>query len=270
MKFPTAPGTKIKQANSVKIDYSNINEGYVMVKNDGDKSKQYRLRVQRNNVLQHFTLQTDGIIKAFPLCFGNGKYCISVLKQIQGTNYGTELSLDADVKLSSEFAPYLYPNTYSNYKISSKCVLKASEICKGLYSDVERIRAINNWIISYIEYDYNLVAKMNSTNMSWWLPDPDTVIYDRKSICWGYASLFAAMCRSQSIPCRICVGWSGKSQKTYHAWNDVYSKVNGDITGIKIYANKWNRMDVTYMDSTRNSGWIYVSDDSNYKADYYG
>jgi transglutaminase-like putative cysteine protease len=105
--------------------------------------------------------------------------------------------------------------------------------------------------------------------MSWWLPNPDTVVFEHKGICWGYASLFAAMCRSQGIPCKICVGWS---QKSSHAWNTVYSKVNGDITGIQIVAKKWNRMDVTYMDMTRGSGKTveYIANDSNYKVNYFG
>ena len=52
-----------------------------------------------------------------------------------------------------------------------------------------------------------------------------------KGICYDLASLFAAMCRSQDIPCTLTKGYAGSS---YHAWNKV--NVSGN----------WYQIDMTY------------------------
>ena len=52
-----------------------------------------------------------------------------------------------------------------------------------------------------------------------------------KGICYDLASLFAAMCRSQGVPCKLTNGYVGN---VYHAWDQVY--VNG----------AWQNIDPTY------------------------
>ena len=50
-------------------------------------------------------------------------------------------------------------------------------------------------------------------------------------MCYDFSSLFAAMCRSEGIPCALTKGDAGSS---YHAWNKV--NLNG----------KWYQIDLTF------------------------
>ena len=50
-------------------------------------------------------------------------------------------------------------------------------------------------------------------------------------MCYDFSSLFAAMCRSEGIPCALTKGYAGSS---YHAWNKV--NLNGS----------WYQIDLTY------------------------
>ena len=62
-------------------------------------------------------------------------------------------------------------------------------------------------------------------------PGASATLSGTKGICYDFASLFAAMCRSQNIPCALTKGYAGSS---YHAWNKV--NVGG----------KWYQIDLTY------------------------
>ena len=63
------------------------------------------------------------------------------------------------------------------------------------------------------------------------IPDTAATLNSNKGICYDLASLFAAMCRSQNIPCTLTKGYAGSS---YHAWNKV--NVSGN----------WYQIDMTY------------------------
>ena len=67
--------------------------------------------------------------------------------------------------------------------------------------------------------------------MKSYIPSPTATLSGTKGICYDFASLFAAMCRSQNIPCALTKGYAGSS---YHAWNKV--NVGG----------KWYAIDLTY------------------------
>jgi len=268
MKYPTTPKTKVETREKLAtIDYSNTKEGYIVVTYRGDPTKKCKVRIGIGGRQQFFTVPSDGTSAVLPLCFGNGQYSVKVYQQIKDTQYIEIMSFDPTVKLVSPLIPWLYPNTYSNYGPGSTCVKTADRLCAGKYSDVERIKRIYNWIIDNLEYDKVLASRISTENMSWWLPDPDSVIRDKKSICWGYSSLFAAMCRSQGIPTKICVGFA---DKTYHAWNEVYSYEAGEVCGIKIKKNDWTRIDVTYMDTSNGGAVAFVNNNKNYTVEYYG
>ena len=73
--------------------------------------------------------------------------------------------------------------------------------------------------------------QITSGKVSKYIPDTNATLNSSKGICYDLSSLFAAMCRSQSIPCSLTKGYAGRS---YHAWN----KVNVD--------GAWYQIDLTY------------------------
>jgi len=246
-------GDKKVARPSAELDYSFANDGYVVAAYTGDESKLPRMRIKCQGNTQDFIMM-GGKPKAYPLCWGNGMYTIGVYRQIYQYQYSAVIALDVPVILSSEFSPYLYPNTYCMYNPLSACVRVSNGVCIGIDGDAGRVKAMERWIIDNVEYDTALAAKVQADR--WWLPDPDEVVHTGKSICWGYSSLFAAMCRAKGIPCKIVVGRVNGGGK--HAWNEAY--VNG----------VWERHDVTLLDSRGYAEMEQIIKSGNYEAEYYG
>ena len=271
MLIPSAPGIAVAKNSIAALDYSLVSEGYVMASYRGGEDRQCQMRIECNKQQQNLTILHDKPMKAFPLCYGDGRYSVMIIRQIEAGSSRAEILLQRsiDVELRDPFLPYLYPNTYTWYDEDSQCVKIANEICAGLETDFDKYKVIYHWICDNVYYDKELAQQITTEGMSWWLPNPDKVVAEGKGICWGYSSLAAAMCRSQGIPCRMCVGHAGSSK---HAWNDIWLEHGGIVNGIIYKSGDWTRSDITFMDSGGGSAAIvaYVSDDSKYTVEYYG
>ena len=87
-----------------------------------------------------------------------------------------------------------------------------------------------------------------------------------KGICFDYASLAAAMLRSQGIPTKLIFGYVSPDD-VYHAWNMFYTEESGWVTvSFEVSGNSWNRMDLTF--SAGGAAASFVGDGSNYTDVY--
>ena len=79
----------------------------------------------------------------------------------------------------------------------------------------------------------------------------------------------AAMLRSQNVPTKLVVGYSGS---IYHAWISVYSEETGWVDGaIYFDGTTWKLMDPTFASSGNQSKQImeYIGNGANYSAKYF-
>ena len=90
----------------------------------------------------------------------------------------------------------------------------ADEICAGCDTDEEKVQAIYHWIIHNFEYDYDYHAFIQYFDIR-------KTLRTRKGVCYDFSSLFAALCRSQNIPCYVVDGTSYETA-AQHTWNRVY------------------------------------------------
>ena len=103
----------------------------------------------------------------------------------------------------------------------------ADEICADCDTDEEKVRAIYNWMIHNFEYDYSYTPMVQYFNVH-------QTIETRKGICYDFSHLFAALCRSQHIPCFVVDGDKRDNNQYHHTWNRVY------------FNGSWWNMDVTF------------------------
>ena len=84
-----------------------------------------------------------------------------------------------------------------------------------------------------------------------------------KGICFDYASLMAGLLRSQGIPTKLVVGYSGTA---YHAWISVYLDEAGWVDNIiEFDGSSWSLMDPTLAACNDSSSVKeYIGDGSNY------
>lgn len=108
----------------------------------------------------------------------------------------------------------------------TKTVKLADEICTDCDTDEEKVKAISEWIIYNFEYDYEYNPVIQYFNVR-------KTLSTRKGICYDFSHLFAALCRSQNIPCYVIDGTKFDNANYHHTWNRVYfdgSWWNIDIT----------------------------------------
>ncbi len=115
----------------------------------------------------------------------------------------------------------------------------ANEICADSDTDAEKVQAIYNWMIANFEYDYDYQALLQYFNVR-------RTLSTHKGVCYDFANLFAALCRSQNIPCYVVDGTPYDRSTEDHSWNRVY------------YDGCWWDLDVTNdITSTANGKILY-------------
>ena len=256
---PAADGKDVSNSSNASIDYSHSSEGYIMASYSGSVGK-VKIKIDDPKGTSYIYLLTPGDgYEAFPLSGGNGTYKIMILENVSGDSYAIILDKSIDVSLSDDFLPFLYPNQYVNFTPDSKAVAKGADLAKDTYSDLEVIENIYTYVIDNITYDDNKAA----TVQYGYVPDVDETLSSGKGICFDYASLMCTMLRSQGIPARLDVGYSGEA---YHAWISAYAKEFGWVSGIIEFDGKsWKLMDPTFgANNNASSTEQYIGDGTNY------
>lgn len=260
---PSADGVTVYQNDFASIDTSNTSQGYVMVKYNGTKEK-VKLQITCPDQSCYTYLISDrGAYDTFPLTAGNGSYALQVLENVAGDTYTVSLAQSINVSIEDEFLPFLYPNQYVNFHTDSKAVSKGSDLAKDTYSDLDVVQNIYNYVIKNISYDTE-----KAQNVSYgYVPDIDDTLSSKKGICFDYAALMTSMLRSQNIPTKLEVGYSGDA---YHAWISTYIDDKGWVDDIiQFNGNTWQIMDPT-LAATNDSAAVkkYVGDGSHYVVKY--
>ena len=262
---PVASGKNVRNNSSATVDYSNCADGYVMVKWTGGGDPKLKVQVKGpSGTTYTYNLRTDGQYDVFPLSDGSGSYSVTVYKNISGTKYSTVLGASLSAKLADEFAPFLRPNQYVNYTEDSTAVAKGAELTAGIEDNLEKVAAVYDYVVKNLTYD----RKKAQTVKSGYLPDIDKVLEEKKGICFDYAALMAAMLRSQEVPVKLVVGYTGT---VYHAWLNVWSEESGWVDGMIYFDGAdWKLMDPTFASSGKQSESImkYINNPSNYTAKY--
>ncbi len=111
-------------------------------------------------------------------------------------------------------------------------------LCENADTDEEKVQAIYTWVRDNIEYDWGKKPII----MQYF--DVNDTMETKSGVCYDYACLFAAMCRSQNIPCLMVDGYKHLDPTFRHTWNRVF------------YNGSWYQLDVTF-DSTTKGNVLY-------------
>ena len=103
----------------------------------------------------------------------------------------------------------------------------ADEICDDCDTDEEKVKTIYEWMIHNFEYDYKCEPLIQYFNVR-------KTLTIHKGICYDFSHLFAALCRSQNIPCYVLDGTKLDDANYHHTWNRVY------------FNDSWWDIDVTF------------------------
>lgn len=216
-------------ANGTTIDTTNAKYGFVTV--NYTSNAKLKVGIQYGSEKVSYKNCPSGKDAVFSLEQGDGTYTISLCENISGTTYRVVTSKKVNAKIENAYASYLIATTDVQFTSGDDVCKKAAELCKDAKTDMDKVTAIYNYIAGHYTYDTKLASDITSGKVSKYIPDTAATLNSNKGICYDLASLFAAMCRSQDIPCTLTKGYAGSS---YHAWNKV--NVNGN----------WYQIDMTY------------------------
>ena len=260
---PEASGTSEWQTENVLVDTSNSSLGYFMVKYTGSVPKVRVQTVAPDGTKTQPLLTVDGNYQTFPFAGGNGTYQINVLENTTEDKYAILLSETIEVTLENEFSPFLYPNQYVNFAEGSQAIEKGSELANGTYSDLEVIQNIYTYVTKNITYDEQKATEV----VDGYLPVVDETLSSGTGICFDYAALMASMMRTQRIPTKLEIGYSGEVK---HAWISAYVDEVGWVDDIiQFDGSSWTLMDPTLAsNNSRKSVGKYIGDGKNYTLQY--
>ncbi len=244
---PEHPGTLEERCEAAVVDYSHTGDGYIMACYLEETDKRLKVRVQGRTTTYTYNL-TPGQWEVFPLSDGEGQYRVSLYKNTSGSKYASVMAASFDVQLKDEFAPFLRPNQYVNYISQAENTVRiGAELCSGIQDPLEKVAVVYDYVVTKLHYDHEKAATVKSG----YLPVLDEVLELEKGICFDYAAVMTAMLRSQQIPCKLVVGYAGK---TYHAWISVWTEENGWVDGAIFFDGQtWKRMDPTFASSGQRS-----------------
>ncbi|MDR1292568.1 MAG: transglutaminase-like domain-containing protein [Clostridiales Family XIII bacterium] len=260
-----ATGEKTFDGDGATVDYSNVDQGYVMVKYEGGNSN---IKVQTTNTgagdePYTYDLNPNGEYQALPLTQGDGEYDVAVYTNIEGDKYAVAAQDTVSMELDDEFSPFLRPSQYVDYTADSQCVAKAAELTQGTKSDMGAAEQIYLYVIDNVTYDYDKASSVQSG----YLPVVDETLASGKGICFDFAALTTAMLRSQGIPSKLIIGYAGTA---YHAWISIYSKETGEFAAIiEFKGDKYNLADPTFTAAGDNADPNVVGDGDEYQPIYY-
>lgn len=261
---PEAPGKEVLDHGEAVVDISNVDQGYVALRYTGSAKKISVEVIGKNNKIYKYFVNQTKEPTYFPLTSGNGTYQISVYENIQGDEYSVLMMDSFDVKLKNKFLPFLYPNQYVEFTSKTKAVEEAKKLAKDSKDDLSIVKAVYNYVIKNVKYDDEKAENVQSG----YLPSVDETLKTKKGICFDYAALMTAMLRSQGIPTKLEIGYSGN---IYHAWISTWLNEKGWVDNIIQFDGKsWELMDPTLAANSDNKEDMkeYIGNGEHYALQY--
>ncbi len=247
--------------DGVLLDLSGLSQGYVAV--SAQRDVRMKFQVEKEGKPYTYDLPADGTPVVYPLQSGDGEYTLRALENTTGTKFAEVYAATVPVTLQDEFQPFLRPSQYVNYNQGSACVKAAAGLAAQQPDALGVVDAVFDYICEKVTYDKQKASQVSGG----YLPDPDETLATGKGICFDYASLAAAMLRSQGIPTKMVFGYV-QPDDLYHAWNMFYTQEDGWVAAeYQAESNSWVRLDATFAANGADSQ--FIGDGTNYTDVYF-
>ena len=152
------------------VDMSNSTHGYVTV--NYSSSARLKVGIQYNGGKTVFYDCPSGKDASFSLDKGNGKYTVTLYRNVSGTSYQQVESKSMNVTVKDSYAPYLVPTSEVQFSKGDTVSAKAAELCKNAKTDEAKVIAIYDYMASRYTYDNKLANEITSGKVTKYIPEP--------------------------------------------------------------------------------------------------
>jgi transglutaminase-like putative cysteine protease len=248
-----ASSTSYITKNGVKLDkpYTTQVEGHIRISGSTTKSKIKLLVIGVDKQTWYELKVINGEFTEEVWFDSQGEYTISVMVNEYDRKYSEGPGFT--VNNTEELDKYLIPAKHieSNEEI---IIDTALEITKNCSSDSEKVRAIYEWVVDNIEYDYEKLSNHNKGQYDNRYGALNT-LNTRKGVCYDYSTLVAALSRSLGIKAKVVEGNLNSGRlKGFHAWNEIFISDRGC----------WINMDTTLGSTTGEGYFDFADNDESY------
>lgn len=182
-----------------------------------------------------------------------GKYTISVMvnEYDRKYSYGPEITIENTHELDKHLIPAKHIESGDAGIIST-----AKAITENCGTELEKARAIYDWVAENTEYDYEKLAKHIKGQYGNEYGAVNT-LKTGKGVCYDYAALAAALARAVGIRAKLVEGELKQGDlKSFHAWNEFYIPER----------KAWINVDTTLGDTTGRDYFDFSSTEESYTA----
>ena len=226
------------------INVANASAGYFTVAYSLSTDAKMKVGVTHADSTVYYDY-VAGAASTYTFTQGDGDYTITLYRNTTGTSYRKIESVDVSVSMDDPMAPYLASTAEITFSQEDAVGQLAAQLCAGLTDDAAKAVAIHNYIAGNFTYDHAFADQIASGGVKNYTPNTNSILAAGKGVCYDFSALYAAMCRSQGIPCAVAKGYRAG---VYHAWNMVY--VDG----------QWNPVDLTASIAHKNTAAASLSD----------
>lgn len=203
----------------IKLDSEEV-KGKLNIQGETSHEK-IKILIKKGEVQRWYEVEIDegAFEEEIWLIDGQGTYDINIMvhKGNRKYSYGPKLK----VKNTEDVNRFLVPTKHveSNDK---KVIELAKKITENKDKDIDKAKAIYDWVVKNIKYDFDKYTNQVNNNY-----DNDygavNTLETSKGVCYDYAALTAALGRAVGMQVKVVngEGISG-SFKGFHAWNEVY------------------------------------------------
>lgn len=220
--------------NGVKLDKPDKRqvEGYIRISGSTNNSRIKLMVSGADNQVWYDVKLNEGKFNEEIWFDKQGKYTIKIMVNEYDRKYSYGPGIT--VENTEELDRYLIPAKHIESS-NEEIINTAREITRTCSSDLEKARAIYDWVKDNIRYDYDKLLRHENDQYDNKYGALNT-INSGKGVCYDYAALAAALCRSLGLRAKVVEGdLNSGPLKGLHAWNEFYiaeleSWINIDIT----------------------------------------
>lgn len=172
-------------------------------------------------------------------------------KQPEATTKKTSSSNGTQAAPSNKPSGVIYMDINVSINANNEAERIIGSIIDSNMSEYERVKAIHDWIVINVQYDY---AGLQNNSISRSAYNADGVFFYKLAVCEGYAEAFQLLCAKAGVQAYMMYGEAGNSVDGWdsHAWNVV--RIDG----------QWYQIDCTWDDPLVNGAVVTGSDNLTY------
>jgi hypothetical protein len=238
-------GVSIAQLNSNQVD------GSISLVGETQKEK-IKLLVKKDkaNIWLDVNVKDGKFKENIWLTQGTGNYTISVMihEQDRKYSYGPTLNIENKKEMNKDLSPTKHVESDDE-----EIIKLANKITNVNDTELDKAKAIYQWVVENITYDYEKYSKHQSNDYDNNYGAVHT-FNTKKGVCYDYATLTAALGRAAGIQTKVVKGEGNLgSFKGLHAWNEMYITEKG----------QWIPVDTTFGST---AGKDFFDNDDFYKS----